>query len=198
MKTLAIVSGGLDSVVMAHLDIFLGAILSFDFGPSVWRELEYAALCATRLEVPWKVMGLGDVKDELVDSPILGTPNRNAIMLSIAFGIAASQGYDKVSIGVNAEDGSNYPDCRPAFLNFFNQVGQLGLKGGPEVNLVTPFIGRSKAEIVSAGSIVEVPFELTWSCYKGGTIHCGSCRACRNRKSAFISAGVKDPTSYQQ
>ena len=118
-------------------------------------------------------------------------------MLSIAFGIAASQGYDQVSIGVHAEDGSNYPDCRPAFLNFFNQVGRLGLKGGPEVNLVMPFIGRSKAEIVSAGSIVEVPFELTWSCYKGGDLHCGICRACKGRKSAFISAGVKDPTSYQ-
>ena len=90
MKTLAIVSGGLDSVVMAHLSQHLGTVLSFDFGPSVRRELEYAALCATRLEVPWKVMGLGDVRDELVDSPILGTlreqySTHSLVPLTLAF-----------------------------------------------------------------------------------------------------------------
>jgi len=122
-------------------------------------------------------------------------PNRNAIMLSIAFGIAAAEGATGVAAGFHAGDHAIYPDCRPMFVDRFAAM-QLASLDYP-ISLYTPFLYKSKADIVKEGTLLRVPFGLTWSCYRGGELHCGKCGTCVERREAFQLAGVDDPTEYE-
>jgi 7-cyano-7-deazaguanine synthase len=99
-----------------------------------------------------------------------------------------------VAIAAHAGDHAIYPDCRPEFAEAMR--GALGLCDYVHVNLYTPFQHRSKADIAAIGHMAGAPFELTWSCYKGGDLHCGTCGTCVERKEAFALAGVYDPTVY--
>jgi 7-cyano-7-deazaguanine synthase len=123
-------------------------------------------------------------------------PNRNAIMLTIAYGMAASQGADTVAIAVHGGDHFIYPDCRPDFIEQFAKMQKMAMDGYADINLYSPFLHGSKADIVTAGTAVNVPYENTWSCYKGGEKHCGRCGTCVERAEAFHDAGVSDPTDY--
>jgi 7-cyano-7-deazaguanine synthase len=123
-------------------------------------------------------------------------PNRNAIMLAIAFGMAAAQGADAVAAAVHGGDHFIYPDCRPGFIDAFQTMENKALEGMGEVELYTPFVTKSKADIVTEGAKHTTPFAETWSCYKGGDLHCGRCGTCVERREAFHLAGVKDPTQY--
>jgi 7-cyano-7-deazaguanine synthase len=123
-------------------------------------------------------------------------PNRNAILLTIAFGLAAAEGYDAVAIAVHGGDHFIYPDCRPDFVEAFRRMQAKALDGYASVDLLAPFVDGSKADIVRAGARVGTPFERTWSCYKGGEVHCGRCGTCVERREAFHLAGVADPTAY--
>jgi 7-cyano-7-deazaguanine synthase len=117
-------------------------------------------------------------------------------MLSIGFSIAAAVGSDTVAIGVHGGDHFIYPDCRPAFIKSFEEMERLSLGEYSEVSLFAPFIDQSKADIVKIGAEIGVPFSETWSCYKGGVYHCGTCGTCVERREAFELAGVEDPTIY--
>ncbi|HEY0275973.1 MAG TPA: 7-cyano-7-deazaguanine synthase, partial [Paenirhodobacter sp.] len=123
-------------------------------------------------------------------------PNRNAIMLTVAFGVAAAHGDTAVAAAMHGGDHFIYPDCRPAFTEAFARMQRAALDGYAEVALHVPFVERTKADIVIAGARAGTPFAETWSCYKGGAVHCGRCGTCVERREAFALAGVADPTTY--
>jgi len=101
-----------------------------------------------------------------------------------------------VAAAVHGGDHFIYPDCRPAFTDAFATMQAAALDGYADVALLVPFVNRSKADIVTEGARVGTPFAETWSCYKGGDLHCGRCGTCVERREAFDLAGVADPTVY--
>ena len=125
-------------------------------------------------------------------------PNRNAIMISIATGYAVDKGYDSVAVAVHGGDHFIYPDCRPEFVFAMGAAMRIGNVGfsSPQFQVQAPFLFYTKADIVELGDSLGVPFADTWSCYKGGEIHCGACGTCVERREAFEVAGVPDPTQY--
>ena len=217
-STIAVVSGGLDSVTLAHYLADVGQVplvLSFDYGQRHAKELAFAQRCAGRIGAMWECVDLRSVQrllsgsaltDNSVDVP-LGhyasptmrstiVPNRNAIMLAIAFGVAAASGADAVGIAVHAGDHPVYPDCRPEFIAAFEAMERIATAGYASLALLAPFVHKSKADIVSLGDSLGVPFGQTWSCYQGHDLHCGRCGTCVERKEAFLLAQVPDPTEY--
>ena len=193
--------------------------LTFDYGQRHRVELERAAAVAAaygadHLVVPIDLSGWGGsaLTDASIDVPDAGDPGagggdgsaipvtyvpaRNLIFLSIAVGIAEVRRAAAVYIGVNALDYSGYPDCRPEFVRSFAATAALALKRGVEgdpVDIRTPLIDRSKADIVRLGLELEAPLHMTWSCYRGGDRPCGTCDSCRLRAKGFAEAGVPDP-----
>ncbi|MDC0739121.1 7-cyano-7-deazaguanine synthase QueC [Cognatishimia sp. SS12] len=217
MKTIVICSGGLDSVSLAHMvaeEHELSRIISFDYGQRHRKEVDFARACAARLNVPFDLIDLqsigaaltGSALTDDIDVPdghyaeesmrVTVVPNRNAIMLTVAFGVAAAHGADAVATAVHGGDHFIYPDCRPKFTEAFNTMQQAALDGYADVTLYTPFVHQTKADIVTAGAKHNTPFADTWSCYKGGDEHCGRCGTCVERREAFDIAGVPDPTRY--
>lgn len=217
MKTIVICSGGLDSVSLAHMvaeQHTLTRLVSFDYGQRHRKELDYAARAAARLGVPHDIIDMrpigaaltGSALTDDIDVPdghyaeetmrITVVPNRNAIMLAIAFGVAAANGDEAVATAVHGGDHFIYPDCRPGFTQAFEAMQKAALDGYADVSLYTPFVHRTKADIVTEGARHNTPFADTWSCYKGGAHHCGRCGTCVERREAFHLAGVADPTTY--
>ena len=216
IKTVAIVSGGMDSVTLAHMlheendDLLL---LGFDYGQRHVKELEYARSCAVRLGMEYAEIDLLSVGGLLRGSALTDSnvevpdghyaadvmrktivPNRNAIFLSIACAVAVANEADCVAIGVHAGDHPVYPDCRPDFIDAFEKMVRLAT--GTELKIHAPFVHFSKVDIVRFGYGLGVPYVETWSCYKGGDVHCGTCGTCVERREAFKLAGVVDPTVY--
>jgi 7-cyano-7-deazaguanine synthase len=134
----------------------------------------------------------GHYADETMKQTIV--PNRNMIMLAVAIGWAVNLKFDAVAYGAHAGDHPIYPDCRPEFTEAMRQAASLC--DWHPVSLLTPFIEKTKGQIVRIGADLGVPFERTWSCYKGGQVHCGRCGTCVERREAFATAGVADPTVY--
>ncbi len=131
--------------------------------------------------------------------PATYVPARNTILLSYALGLAEATGAKAIYIAANALDYSGYADCRPEFYRAFQEVARLGTKRGVEGDVIeirTPLIAMSKADIVRKGEELKVPWRLTWSCYKGEDRACGVCDACQLRLKGFREAGVKDPIPY--
>lgn len=126
-------------------------------------------------------------------------PNRNAIMLTVAYGVAVAEEAAMVATGVHAGDHFIYPDCRPAFIESFDAMQRVAVEGfgDPNLRLHAPFMQQSKGDIVALGARLGVPFADTWSCYAGGSVHCGLCGTCVERRESFTLAGVPDPTIYQ-
>ena len=123
-------------------------------------------------------------------------PFRNGIMLSIACGLAESRGADALVIAAHSGDHAIYPDCREPFMQAMAEAMKLGTYAG--IALLRPFMDCDKAEIARRGHALGVDFAHTWSCYKGGEIHCGKCGTCVERREAFILAGISDPTAYNE
>lgn len=123
-------------------------------------------------------------------------PNRNMIMLAVAGGWAMGQRADRLAYGAHTGDHTIYPDCRPEFVQAMQ--GALALADWHRVELVSPFLSFTKADIVARGAELGVDFTQTWSCYEGGDVHCGACGTCYERREAFGAAGVPDPTEYLQ
>lgn len=219
-KAIAVVSGGLDSATLAYLlrsegyDLYL---VSFDYGQRHTKELAYARLLAQHLNAPHDIVdittvgtflqgsALTDPTVEVPDGPYDGAsmavtvvPNRNAILLTIAYGIAVVEHAEVVAIGVHAGDHTLYPDCRPQFIETFDAMQKKAVEGcgHPGLHLYAPFIHLKKHEIVALGAKLNVPYQVTWSCYKGEKLHCGTCGTCLERKEAFERAGIPDPITY--
>jgi 7-cyano-7-deazaguanine synthase len=187
--------------------------LTFDYGQRHRVEVERAGRIARHHDADWLVVELDasqwggsaltdqsmSVPVDGVDSgaiPVTYVPARNLIFLSVAMGVAEARDADAVYLGVNALDYSGYPDCRPEFVESFRQTAALALKRGVEgrpVDVRTPLIDLTKADIVRLGIEHGAPLELTWSCYLGFDRPCGECDACRLRAKGFAEAGVADP-----
>ncbi|MFF0921539.1 7-cyano-7-deazaguanine synthase QueC [Rhizobium leguminosarum] len=218
MKTIVVCSGGLDSVTLAHkvaAEQQLIGLVSFDYGQRHRKELDFAARCASRLSVPHHIIDIANIGGHLSGSALTDNvevpdghyaeetmkatvvPNRNAIMLAIAFGLAAAQKADAVVVAVHGGDHFIYPDCRPGFIDAFQHMQNEALDGYANVKLLAPYVDVSKAAIVVDGEKHGTPFSETWSCYKGGELHCGRCGTCVERREAFHLAGVRDPTEYE-
>lgn len=218
MKAMIVCSGGLDSVTLAYkvaAEGSLTSLVSFQYGQRHDKELGYAARCAEHFGVPHHIIDISNVGAQLTGSALTDNvdvpdghyaedsmkltivPNRNAIMLTIAYGMAASQGADTVAIAVHGGDHFIYPDCRPEFIEQFAKMQKMALDGFADIELYAPFLQGSKADIAAAGAALNVPFSDTWSCYKGGEKHCGKCGTCVERAEAFHEAGVVDPTEYE-
>ncbi|MGQ0431844.1 MAG: 7-cyano-7-deazaguanine synthase QueC [Microthrixaceae bacterium] len=221
-RVVTTLSGGLDSVTLAHLLSAEGVeliALSFDYGQRHAKELDRAARCADLLGADHHVVNLRSVggllsgsalTDAAVDVPeghytdasmaATVVPNRNAIMLSIAVGVAVARKADAVATAVHAGDHVIYPDCRPEFIDAIEHEARVANEGfiHEDFRVLAPFLRMTKAEIVQRGEALGVPFGDTWSCYIGGTRHCGRCGTCVERREAFELAGVADPTAYDE
>ena len=213
-------SGGLDSTTLAYELAAEGhdlVALSFDYGQRHAKEVEFAARTAGRLGAEHHVVDLRSVGALLTGSALTDqdvavpeghytdesmaatvVPNRNAIMLSVAVGVAVARGAEAVATAVHAGDHTIYPDCRPEFIEAIEHEARVANEGfiadGFEVR--APFLRLTKDEIVRRGAALGVPFEETWSCYVGAELHCGRCGTCVERREAFELAGVPDPTRY--
>jgi 7-cyano-7-deazaguanine synthase len=219
-KAVALLSGGLDSMVAAAAAREAGfalLALTVDYGQRHRIELEAAARIAARLGAERHIVlpldlrpfggsaltadiavpktGLGD------DIPVTYVPARNTIFLSLALGWAEAAGAADIYIGVNALDYSGYPDCRPDFIAAFEGLASLATKAGDEggrFRIATPLLHMSKADIVREAERLGLDPGLSWSCYDPapGGRHCGLCDSCRLRAKGFEEAGLADPTLY--
>ncbi len=216
MQTVVLISGGLDSTVALHDAATRGTVvlgLSFDYASKHnARELPCAAWQCAQLGIPHQIVRL-DFINELFCSDLLQSggeipdghyedlsmrrtvvPFRNGIMLAVAAGVAESQGAQALVIAAHGGDHAIYPDCRETFLGPMAEAIRAGTYANIEVQ--RPFVNRTKADLVRRGKELRVDFSQTWSCYKGGNRHCGTCGTCVERREAFQLAGVPDPTEY--
>lgn len=204
-KVVVLFSGGLDSTtVLAHClnQGFDVTALSFDYGQRHKKELAQAKKIAKSYGVKHHVVSLGfswggsaltdeniavptDASDGI---PVTYVPGRNTIFVALALSLAEATRAKSVYLGINAVDYSGYPDCRPEYLNAFQELANLSSKVGIEGNgikLVAPLIHKTKKEIVQMAMKLSVPIEETWSCYQGMEIPCGICDSCRIRNEAL-------------
>ena len=134
---------------------------------------------------------------ESKEIPTSYVPFRNANMLAIATSWAEVTGANAIYVGAVAEDSSGYPDCRPEFFEVFQKTIDIGTKPDTRIEICTPIIHLSKAEIVQKGIELNAPLHLSWSCYRSEDLACGTCDSCALRLRGFERAGVKDPIPYQ-
>jgi len=214
-----LLSGGLDSatvLAMATQQGYHCFALSVDYGQRHRSELVAAeniarAMSATLKTIELDLRAFGgsaltddiDVPEEEVEGiPITYVPARNTIMLSLALAWAEVLGAGDIFIGVNAVDYSGYPDCRPEFINAYEEMANLATRAGVtghRLSIHTPLLDLSKADIIRQGTELGVDYALTVSCYQAddGGRACGVCDSCRIRAAGFKAAGVGDPTRYQ-
>ena len=211
-----IVSGGMDSITMLYEykeRIALG--ISFDYGSNHnAREIPFAAMHCERLGIKHIVINLGFMHQYFKSSLLEGAeaipegnydeenmkstvvPFRNGIMLSIAAGVAESNGLKYVMMANHGGDHTIYPDCRPEFVSAMSEAMRLGTYPGIEV--LAPYTGITKSDIARHGKALGIDYAETWSCYKGGEHHCGKCGTCRERIEALADAGIEDHTVYDE
>lgn len=217
MNVVVLCSGGMDSVTALHwarANHSVTAALSFDYGAKHnAREIPFAIEQARALAVRHETIVLPFV-DRLFSSDLLQSggdipeghyaaenmkrtvvPFRNAIMLSIACGFAESVTADALVIAAHGGDHAIYPDCREEFMTAMGSAMRAGTYAG--IQLLRPFIAFTKSRIAAEGARLGVDFSQTWSCYKGGSKHCGKCGTCVERREAFIEADIADPTDYE-
>ena len=218
MKVCVLLSGGMDSVTVFYEALRthdVAACLSFDYGSKHNAcEIPFAKLHAERHSIAHQTVTL-DFMDRLFKSDLLRSggaipdghyaelsmkqtvvPFRNGIMLAIATGFAESIGAEAVVIAAHSGDHAIYPDCREPFMQAMAEA--MGQGTYANIRLLRPFIAMDKTAIARRGAELGVDFSETWSCYKGGEIHCGVCGTCVERREAFQLAGLPDPTNYEQ
>ena len=210
-----ITSGGMDSTTMLYeYKDEIALAITFDYGSTQnGRERLCAVTHCQRLGIKHIIVRLdfmhryfksallesadaipeGNYDDENMKSTVV--PFRNAIMLSIAVGIAESNNLKNVMMANHAGDHTIYPDCTPAFVKAFDLTAQAGTF--VNVHLLTPYTHLTKGEIAARGRELGIDYAETWSCYKGGEKHCGRCGTCVERKEALAEAGIEDTTEYE-
>ena len=211
-----IYSGGLDSTTLLYEERERVALaVTFDYGSNhAAREIACARRHCALLGIEHLVIELGFMSRYFNSSLLSGAdaipdgnyddsnmhstvvPFRNGIMLSVACGLAESRGLTRVLIANHGGDHAIYPDCRPAFVEAMNGAMQAGTYDG--VRLDAPYTNISKADIVRRGARMGINYGETYSCYKGGEHHCGTCGTCTERRKAFLLAAIPDPTVYEK
>lgn len=223
-KAVVILSGGLDSSTCAYIaenDGYEVYPLTFLYGQRHDKEIESAKKISESIgakerhrfiTLPTPQMGSLTTDEEVpeersieemsVKIPTTYVPARNTIFISFALQYAEEIQADAIYIGVTAMDFSGYPDCRPEYIEAWQNLIKTGTKRAVESNnpikLEAPLLQLYKAEIIDWGLELGVPYELTWSCYKGGNKACGKCDSCKLRLKGFKEAGQEDPIEYEQ
>lgn len=219
-RAVVLISGGLDSatcLAIAQKAGYRCYTLSFDYGQRHRSELRAAENLAAAMRVeehktiPIDMSGIGGSaltdmsiavpEEEGEGIPITYVPARNTIFLAYALGWAEVLGAEAIFIGVNALDYSGYPDCRPVYIEAFKTMANLATRAGvegPRINIETPLINLTKAEIIRQGLQLGLDYSKTISCYQADAEGraCGVCDSCRLRKKGFAEVGVADPTCY--
>lgn len=221
-KAVILLSGGLDSATTLYYARSKGyscECLIFDYGQRHKKEIrsakKIARSCGAKYEIikinlPWKGSSLLDTKMSIPEGrspgrmkkniPDTYVAARNTIFLSFATSYAEVRGAEAIFIGANAIDFSDYPDCRPAYYEAFRKVIRQGTKAGigrRPIKIITPLIDKTKARIIKMGTRLKVPYEYTWSCYKGARRPCLECDSCILRAKGFREAGLNDPALKQ-
>ena len=222
-KAIVLLSGGLDStttLAIAKSEDFDCYALSFDYGQKQSFELVSAKNIAKQFNVlEHRIMhiSLADIGGSALtdphlnipkyekrsDIPITYVPARNTIFLSFALAWAEVLESQSIFIGVNALDYSGYPDCRPEYIKAYEVMANLATKQsieGNRLNIHTPLIHLTKAQIIAKGLSLGVDYSNTTTCYQANSLGeaCGECDACVLRHNGFVEAGIEDPTKYQQ
>ncbi len=221
-KAVCLISGGIDSAVSTFIakdngyDIYA---LSFDYGQHHTKELDCAkhiakAACAQQhIMFPLELHRFGgsslvdysspieyhDLKNIGKTIPSTYVPARNTVFLSIGLAYAETLDADAVVIGATATDYAGYPDCRPKYIQAYQQMADLATKRGVEgksISIDAPVLTMTKTEIIRTGFQLHVPFAKTWSCYRGQQKACGTCDSCLLRLKGFKEAHARDPISY--
>ncbi len=221
-KAVVLLSGGLDSATTAAIAIADGyeaIALSFRYGQRHEKELEAAKKIAKALKIrehftvdvnlsQWGGSSLTDrsmtipqegLKPDIIPSTYV--PGRNTVFIAIALSLAEAKQAQAIYLGINAVDYSGYPDCRPEYLQAYQQLANLSSKAGIEGNapqLIAPLVKDSKVDIVRRALELGVPIADTWSCYQGGEVPCGLCDSCRIRDRALIEAGCSNLISQNR
>lgn len=215
MKTVIILSGGMDSTTLLYKLIAEGKTvkaISFNYGQKHAIELESAKATCAKLGIEHKIVDMTFLKELVSNSALTGdiqvpqghyedetmkltvVPNRNMIMASIAIGWAVNEDFDEVALGVHAGDHAIYPDCRPAFVEALNAIAQIA--NFKPIAIYAPFLNIDKGDIAILGKELGVDYSLTHTCYEGTEVPCGKCGACQERAEAFAKAGVNDPKVF--
>lgn len=223
-RAVILVSGGLDSCVagtIAKCEGYEIYALTIDYGQRHAKEVQAAANVARALRatdhktVTLDLAGIAPsaLTDEETEVPkdraseeMAGeipptyVPARNTIFLSLGLAWAESLEAQAVFIGANAVDYSGYPDCRPAYIEAYQNLATFATKQaveGKPVKIHAPLIEWTKARIIQEGQNLRAPIKHTWSCYMGGEAQCGRCDSCTLRKKGFAEAGIEDPVPYE-
>lgn len=218
-KAVVLLSGGLDSSTLLYFMKNLGYrcnALSIYYGQVHSKEIQAAEQIAKSVNVVFKWINISCLSD-LLPSSLTGNseipeghyqeesmkstvvPNRNMILLAIASGYAQAINASYIGYAAHSGDHVIYPDCRPEFAEQLAKAIKLGTGWNNDgVNLVTPFMNKSKADIVKLGLELKVPYELTWSCYKGQELACGKCGTCIERLEAFNLNNTEDSIKYEK
>jgi 7-cyano-7-deazaguanine synthase len=216
MKTLAIVSGGMDSVTMLHDLHEQGhelTVVSFDYGQRHVKELKVAKANADKLGIDHKIIRMDFLAQMLDNSALTGdvdvpeghyaadnmkltvVPNRNMIMASIAIGIAVNNGQEAIAMGVHSGDHAIYPDCRPEFISAIRTASLIA--NYEPVDVLAPYLKMDKGSIIARGLEIDtMDYSETWTCYKGLEKACGVCGSCQERLEGFAINGIEDPLQY--
>jgi len=223
-RAVVLLSGGLDSTTVLAIALAKGLechCLTVDYGQRHRVELEAARKVAGTLgaashrviTLDLRAIGGSALTDDIEvpkdqdpesgEVPITYVPARNTVLLSLLLGLAEVVEADQLFIGANAVDYSGYPDCRPAFLQAFENLASLatvaGAEHGVRFRVRAPLLELTKAGIIRRGLSLGVDYGLTWSCYDPTPegLACGHCDSCQLRRKGFEEAGVEDPTAYQ-
>ncbi len=205
-----LLSGGLDSATVLHIALSQGykcRALIFDYGQRHRQEvagavkIAKAAGCAyqvLKIKFPWKGSALLDKRINVPKKiaagiPATYVPARNIIFLSFALSLAEVIKAQAIFIGAHAQDYSGYPDCRGEFFKAFMNMARSGLATKDKIKIQVPLLNKTKAQIISLGKKLGVPFNLTWSCYRYGKRPCRECDSCHYRAKGFKDAGLVDP-----
>ena len=213
--SILILSGGVDSTTLLYdYRERIALAVTFDYGSRHnAREIPFARLHCERLGIEHLVIPLAFMGDYFKSSLLKGgeevpeghyadenmkstvVPFRNGIMLSVAVGLAESRGLQHVMMANHAGDHTIYPDCRPEFVEAFSEAARTGTF--PGITLLAPYTHLTKGQIAARGLQLGINYAETWSCYKGGEVHCGRCGTCVERREALAEAGISpDPTEY--
>ncbi len=218
-KAIVLLSGGLDSATTTAIALQQGyevIALSFRYGQRHVKELDAAKKVAQYFQIKqhyivdinlaqWGGSALTDSQLSLPQTgvdpniiPLTYVPGRNTVFIATALSLAEAEGAEAIFLGINAVDYSGYPDCRPEYLEAYQKLAKLASKAGIEgkaPQLIAPLITLAKTDIVRLALKLQVPIELTWSCYQGETNPCGLCDSCRIRDQALIAVGREDLAS---